>query len=216
MNIHIYIDANRVQIQKSTKGSQRRNPPLQLPSVVITHSLSPVNWAEPSPASAHIWSSLCYCAWSSLGLGLSVQRYAALHTHIIHVNVQKLCGDRGRGSSRGRDSGRSSDSNSGSSWSHSYGHESTTQTAVAAPSLLPTVKQLTQQPCKHTHTHTHTNSHLNMQFALLISVCSHALLLALSWAPLLCRAEKCWCRPRICSLPLPLALPLSLQAALPA
>lgn len=117
--------------KQNTKGSPSHLYRSPCRSLTHTHSNtfnSAAAHSQSSPASAHIWSSLCYCAaWPSLGLGLGtttrrrVTQRAALHTHIIHVNVQKLSdSDSGRGRERSSDR------------SHSYGHESTMQTAVDA------------------------------------------------------------------------------------
>lgn len=69
----------------------------------------------------------------------------------------------------------------------------------------------------HTHRHTQRDT-LTGRLRSLTAVClllslAHVLSVWAHRAPLLHSAQKCWCRPRICSLPLPLALPLSLQAA---
>lgn len=61
--------------------------------------------------------------------------------------------------------------------------------------------------------HTHTEILRSLTAVCLLLSLAHVLSVWAHRAPLLHSAQKCWCRPRICSLPLPLALPLSLQAA---
>lgn len=72
---------NKTQKAASDGGDLHASCLMSHGSLSLPLPFTPHTIQKPSPASAHIWSSLCYCAWSSLGLGLGATLRRTTYPH---------------------------------------------------------------------------------------------------------------------------------------